>query len=96
MTQQGATLNRATGKYVGGLTVTNTSGAALSAPLQLKLGGLTNGVTLDNASGSSGGYPYVTLTGSLAAGASVTVPLTFSNPARSVIGYTPMFFEGSL
>jgi hypothetical protein len=96
MTQQGATLNRATGKYVGGVTVTNVGAATLSGPLQLELSGLTSGVTLDNASGSSGGYPYVTLTGGLAPGASVTVPLTFSNPARSVIGYTPLFFEGSL
>jgi len=96
LTQQGATLNRVTGKYVGSVTVTNLTGDTLSGPLQLKLDGLTSGVTLDNASGTSAGYPYVTLAGALAPGASVSVPLTFSNLARSVIAYTPMFFRGSL
>jgi hypothetical protein len=61
------------------------------------LGNLTSGVTLDNATGASGsGAPYVTLAGSLSPGASVSVPLTFSNPARAVIGYTPALFRGNL
>jgi hypothetical protein len=96
MTVQGATLNRATGKYVGSVTVTNTSGATLSGPLQLKLTGLTSGVALDNASGASAGDPYVSLSGALAPGASVNVPLTFTNSARSVVGYTPQLFLGTL
>ncbi|CAN7306199.1 discoidin domain-containing protein [Pseudoduganella sp. LjRoot289] len=95
MTQQGATLNRATGKYVGSVTVTNTSGAALPGPLQLKLNGLTSGLTLDNASGSNAGAPYVTVAGPLNAGATVNVPLTFSNPARSTVSYTPALYQGN-
>jgi hypothetical protein len=95
MTQQGATLNRATGKYVGSVTLTNASGAALSGPLQLKLNGLTAGLTLDNASGMDGGAPYVTLAGPLNAGATVSVPLTFTNPARSVVAYTPALYKGN-
>jgi hypothetical protein len=95
MTQQGATLNRATGKYVGSVTLANTSGAALGGPLQLKLNGLTAGLTLDNASGINGGAPYITLPGPLDAGATVSVPLTFTNPARSVIAYTPALYQGS-
>ncbi|MRV70307.1 hypothetical protein GJ700_01045 [Duganella sp. FT92W] len=94
-TQYGATLNRATGKYVGSMTVTNTTGSTITTPLQVLLGGLTSGVTLDNASGvNAGGAPYVTLGGSLAPGASVSVPLTFTNPNRAVIGYSPALYKG--
>ncbi|CAN7167903.1 discoidin domain-containing protein [Pseudoduganella sp. LjRoot289] len=94
-TQNGATLNRATGKYVGSVTVTNNTGSTLASPLQVKLGSLTGGVTLDNASGYTGGEPYVTLPSSLSPGASVNVQLTFSNPARTVIGYAPSLFKGN-
>ncbi|MRV70310.1 hypothetical protein GJ700_01060 [Duganella sp. FT92W] len=95
-TQYGATLNRATGKYVGSMTVTNTTGSTITTPLQVLLGGLTSGVTLDNASGVNGsGAPYVTLGASLAPGASVSVPLTFTNPNRAVIGYTPALYKGN-
>jgi hypothetical protein len=95
MTQQGATLNRTTGKYVGGVTITNTSGGALAAPLWLKLKGLTGGITLDNASGTDGGVPYVVLSGLLDAGATITVPLTFTNPARAMVTYTPALLKPS-
>jgi hypothetical protein len=77
------------------VTVTNNSSSTLSSPMQVMLGNLTSGVTLDNASGNSGGAPYVTLAGSLSPGASVNIPLTFSNPGRSVIGYTPSLFMGN-
>nr|WP_229224544.1 discoidin domain-containing protein [Duganella violaceicalia] len=93
MTQQGATFNRASGKYVGAVTLTNNGGTALAGPLRLVLGGLTSGVTLDNASGASAGVPYVTLAGPLAAGASANVALTFSNPNRTVVGYTPALLQ---
>ena len=95
LTQQGATLNRSTGKYVGSLTVTNTSGVALTGPLQLKLNGLTSGVTLDNASGTDGGMPYITLSAPLNAGATVNVPLTFTNPSRGLVSYTPAVYKGT-
>jgi hypothetical protein len=94
-TQYSATLNRTTGKYVGSVTVTNSTASTLAGPLQLMLGSLPSGVTLDNASGISGGAPYVSLPASLSPGASISVPLTFSNPSRAVIGYTPMLFRGN-
>jgi hypothetical protein len=53
-------LNRTTGKWVGSLTLTNTSGAALQGPLQVELVGLVAGATLVNASGSHNGAPYIT------------------------------------
>jgi hypothetical protein len=95
LTQQGATLNRATGKYVGSVTVTNNSGATLAGPLLLKLSGLTAGITLDNASGTNGGYPYISLAGPIAAGATVSVPLTFTNPSRALVSYTPVLYKGT-
>jgi hypothetical protein len=96
-TQYGATLNRVTGKYVGSVTVTNNTASSLTGPLQVALGNLTGGVTLDNATGVSGsGVPYVTLPSSLSPGASTSVQLTFSNPNRAVIGYTPSLFKGNL
>ncbi|MEO7577838.1 MAG: discoidin domain-containing protein, partial [Massilia sp.] len=97
MTQKSATLNRATGKYTGGVIITNTSGAPLEGPLKLKLSNMASGLVLDNATGVDGsGAPYVGLSGVLAAGASVTVNLVFSNPNRVPIGYATQFFRGDL
>ncbi|MRW89752.1 hypothetical protein GJ699_07130 [Duganella sp. FT80W] len=93
MTQQGATLNRATGKYVGGVTITNTGSTALNGTLQLVLNSLTSGVTLDNAGGTLSGAPYVTVASPLAAGATLNVALTFSNPARGLVSYTPALYR---
>jgi hypothetical protein len=95
LVQAGATLNRATGKYVGSVTVTNNTGATLNSPLKLKLGDLSSGVSLDNAVGVTAGAPYVSLPGSLSPGASINLPLTFSNPARAVVGYAPSLFQGN-
>jgi len=89
------TLNRTTGKFVGPITITNTSSAALAGPLHYRLDGLTAGVTLDNASGSVNGVPYITLPSSLAPGASVTLTTTFTNPAKVAIGYTATLLSGS-
>ena len=93
MTQQGAVYNRVTQKYVGALTITHRDGPALKGPLTLRLSQLTPGVTLDNASGVESGLPFITLAGSLAPGATLTVPLTFTNPSRSIIAFTPKLFK---
>jgi predicted extracellular nuclease len=88
--------NRVTGKFVGNVTFTNTSGAALSGPLQYVLQGLPAGVTLDNKSGDFNGAPYVTLPGTtLAPGASVTVALTFTNPSKTNITFTSKLYSGT-
>jgi predicted extracellular nuclease len=94
--QSGYTVNRITSKYSGTVTFTNVSGAALNGPLQFLLQGLPAGVTLDNKSGTRDGAPYVTLPdASIAAGASVTVSVTFSNPNKVAISYTPKLYSGS-
>ena len=88
--------NRVTGKFSGNVTFTNTSGAALSGPLQYVLQGLPAGVTLDNRSGAFNGAPYVTLPGTtLAPGAAVTVALTFTNPSKTSITFTSKLYSGT-
>lgn len=92
---QGLYYNRATQKFTGNLTVTNTGGTPLAGPLQVVLGGLGAGVTLSNASGMHDGAPYITLGAGLAPGATATVPLVFSNPSKGVINYAASVYSGS-
>jgi len=89
-------LNRNTGKYTGKVTVTNTSGKDLSGPLHLVLPGLPAGVSVDNLSGMQGGAPYITLPGSIAAGATVTLETIFTNTTKRNFSYTPQLLSGSL
>ncbi len=94
--RSGVALVRATGKFSGTVTITNTSGAALTGPLHLRLEGLTAGVTLDNKSGEQGGAPYLTLPGGgLAPGASVNVTTTFTNPSKAAVNYTAKLISGA-
>lgn len=89
----GFVYSRATKLYTGKLTITN-NGAAISTPVAVALSGLTSGVTLTNAIGSYNGAPYTTVANSgLAAGASMTVPLSFSNPSNAKINFTPVTFQ---
>jgi len=92
----GFTVNRASGKYSGTVSITNTGSTALTGPLQLVLQGLPEGVTLDNRSGMQGGAPYLTLPqATLAPGAGITVSTTFTNAAKRSINYTPQLVSGS-
>lgn len=92
-TTSGFVYNRATQKYTGKLTITNT-GAAISTPVAVALNGLTGNVTLSNALGSYNGAPYTTVTNSgLAAGASIAIPVSFSNPSNAKINFNPVTFQ---
>jgi len=91
----GLVFNRATQLFTGTVTLVNKSGATLNGPLHLELVGLTAGVTLVNATGSHDGAPYVTVNGGLAAGASVTVPVSFSNPAKVGLTYSAKVYSGN-
>ena len=92
----GYSINRLSGKYSGNVTITNTSGQALSGPLHFLLQGLPAGVTLDNKTGMQGAAPYISLpNASIAAGASITVGTTFSNPGKVSITYSPKLFNGT-
>ena len=86
--------NRATRLYTGNLTITNTGAANFTGTLGVELNNLTSNVTLTNAAGTYNNAPYVTASATgLAAGASVTVSLSFSNPANARINFTPVEFQ---
>ena len=57
--------------------------------------GLIGTVTLVNETGSNNGEPMIRATGSgLAAGKSVTIPLSFSNPTNAKINFQPCNLSG--
>ncbi|KAF0219890.1 MAG: alkaline [Geobacteraceae bacterium] len=87
--------SRATKLYSGKLTITNTSATPISGQLIVSLNNLTSGVTLTNAGGTDNGTPFVkpVMTGDLNPGASITVPLAFSNPSNAKINFTPVTFQ---
>ena len=94
--RSGLTWNRITNKYTASITLTNTSGTTLAGPFQLAFNNLTAGVTIDNASGLHEGAPYITAAaGSLAPGASLTVPIVYSNPNKLAIAYTNSIYVGN-
>jgi uncharacterized protein len=92
----GLVYNRASGLYNGSITVTNNSASTITGPIQIALANLSSGVTLSNATGNLGGTPYITPAGSLAAGASVTIPVQFRNPGSARISYTINIYSGTL
>ena len=74
-------------------TITN-NGAAYTGAINVALNNLTPGVTLADATGTYDGAPSVAAsTTGLAASASITVPLTFSNPTNTAINFTPMTYR---
>lgn len=86
---------RLLGDYTGTITITNTSGSTLNAPLQLVLDNLTPGIVLVNANGITNGDPFITINQPLAAGASIAVRVQFRNPSNLGVNYTPRLFAGS-
>ena len=92
----GLVFTRLTGRWSGNYAITNTGTAALTGPLQIELGGLAAGVTLVNASGSHNGAPYITANvASLAPGATITVPLSFTKTGAAGISYTAKIYTGN-
>lgn len=80
--------NRATARWSGSVTLTNTGGTPLNGPFQLQFDGLVAGATLVGASGTHDGAPYLTLSQtSLAPGASITVPTSFGKTGGGGVTY---------
>jgi predicted extracellular nuclease len=94
-TKSGLIYNRGTRLFYGTFTITNNSAQTIAAPIQVVLTNLTPGVTLANATGSFAGSPYITAAGSLAPGASLSVPVQFSNPSNSPINTTVKIYTGA-
>lgn len=80
--------SRVTKQFTGTLTITN-KGPALTGTISAVLNNLTTGVTLVNATGQYNGAPMITASSTgLGAGASVTVPLRFTDPSFVRIMFT--------
>ena len=89
----GYSFNRRTGTYTQTVTVSNTLSTAITAPVYLVVGGLSNNATLANSAGTTvnndAGSPYVLVSQSgLGAGASTTVTLTYTPPTTGTISAT--------
>ncbi len=95
VTQGGFARNRATGLWVATLTVSNSSAASVSGPIQVVLTNLSSNATMVNNTGMRNGSPYITVsTGTLAPGASVSVPIQFTNPSNGFITFTAVTASG--
>jgi uncharacterized protein len=79
-------------------TVTNTSGSAISGPIQLVLNSLPSGVTGANNTATFMGSPFWTMPNStsLANGASLTVTVQLNYPSSTAVSATPAVYTGSL
>ena len=89
-----------TKRYAQTVTLRNATGAPISGPIFLVLDNLSAGATLLNGSGHTtcaapSGSPYVSVPGGLAAGASATVVLQFTNPSNAAIAYTSRVLSGA-
>jgi hypothetical protein len=108
-TSTGFGYSRLSKLYTGSLTITNNgpaltgnihvalngliSGIAATSAIAQN-NGLTPGITLVNATGQNNGAPMITAsTSGLAAGASITIPLQFSNSGSSQINFTPVTLQ---
>jgi uncharacterized repeat protein (TIGR01451 family) len=97
LTRSGFHYNLALHEFVQTITITNTSGSALIGPLALELTNLSSNATLANASGTVNGNPYidfVSSSGQLAAGQSITVTLYFKDPTFQSIIYGIKVLQG--
>ena len=96
ITASGFAYSRVSKQYTGTVTITNKSGSALAAPLQLVLSNLSAGATLANATGTSGSGAYITVLsgGVLANGSSVTATVRITAPPTAAPTFTPLLFSG--
>jgi Bacterial Ig-like domain (group 3) len=93
----GFIFNRKTAQLAQSLTITNTSGAAITWPIELVFENLKN-ATLVNRTGTYSGTPYITIlsSGSLGVGQSLTISLLFADPTLQAITYTAEFLAGPI
>jgi hypothetical protein len=97
ITSTGLSYNRVTKQYTAVITIRNASASAVTAPVQLVLGGLPSGDTLANATGTGPAGPYITAvaTGAVAAGASVPVTVRIGAPPSASPTFTPLVYSGT-
>jgi hypothetical protein len=100
ITRSGFSYSVISKRYAQTVTLTNTSGSALTGPIYVVLDSLSSNASLYNSGGSTAcaaplGSPYVSVTGTLSAGASTTLVLQFTDPVNSAIGYTTRVLSGA-
>ena len=88
------TFSRATGRFVGTVTLKNNSGVPASGPFVIVFNALSAGVQVYGATGSFAGVPYLQVASptSLAPGASAAVPVQLLNPANAPISFIPLMY----
>jgi CSLREA domain-containing protein len=98
--RSGFRYNRSTGHFVQNVTLTNTANFTLAGPVSLVLDNLSGNAGLFNKTGvtqqmTPAGSPYIDLApGGLAPGASASVSLEFTDPARTAITYNTRVLAG--
>jgi 2',3'-cyclic-nucleotide 2'-phosphodiesterase (5'-nucleotidase family) len=90
------TYDNAAKAWRGKVTLTNTGSSPLRAPLKIVIDQLSAGSTVLNATGTYYGLPYLALTGSLAAGASVSVDVVVSGSKKAAPSFTPRAYTGGV
>jgi hypothetical protein len=100
VTRSGYSYNFITKRFVQSITLKNNSGSPIAGPISLVLDGLTVNATLFNSAGTTGcavplGSPYVSTTGPLAPGASVSVVLQFTDVTRTGFSYSTRVLAGA-
>ncbi len=93
VTRSGFTLNFGTQRFQQTIKLTNTGTSSITGPISVALDSLPAGVSLFNKAGiticSPGGSPFINAGfTSLAAGASFSVVLQFTDPSNAAITYT--------
>jgi hypothetical protein len=97
VTHTGFGRNRATGVWSATMTVKNTSGSAISGPVQVVMTKLSPNATMVNKTGVWSGSPFITVSaGTLAPGASVSVMIQFTNPSNAFISCEMVTYAGGL
>ena len=96
----GFVLDRRTGRYSQQVTLTNNGSMAIAGPQALVLDSLSSNTSLVNATGVTAnnaptGSPFLSASGDLAPGASVTVSLLFSKPTSGAITYSARTVSGA-
>ena len=93
VTQSGFAFNRGTGWWTSTMTIQNTGTQTISGPIQIVLTQLSPTVTMANNNGIRNGSPYITVLPAgqtLAAGASLSTIIQFSNPNSLLINFVPV------
>ena len=96
----GFAYNFGTQRFVQTVTLKNTSSAAVSGPIALALDNLSGNATLYQPAGTTScapplGSAYVTNINSLAPGATLSLPLQFTNPTKAAITYKARVLAGA-